>query len=74
MTAASASTSPQPKWLLGREPIPPHREPVPTVMFGFAVMPRSCFVAAMSLTSAGRADQSSATTPTTCGPAIEAPV
>ena len=43
-------------------------------MFGFAVMPRSCFVAAMSLTKSGRADQSSATTPTTCGPAIEAPV
>jgi hypothetical protein len=28
----------------------------------------------MFLASAGRADQSSATTPTTCGPAIDVPV
>ena len=71
--AASASTSPQPKWLLGRDPTPPHREPLLTVTFGFAVMPSSCFVAVMSLTSVGRADQSRATAPTTWGPAIEAP-
>ena len=35
---------------------------------------RSDLVAAMSRTNWGRADQSSATTPTTCGPAIEVPV
>ena len=74
MTAASASTRPQPKWLLGRDPMPPHWEPLLTVTFGFAVMPSSCFVAAMSLTSAGRADHNKATTPTTCGPAIDAPL
>jgi hypothetical protein len=36
-----------------------------TVTFGFAVAASTCFVAAMFLTSSGRADQSNATTPTT---------
>ena len=71
--AASASTSPYPKWLFGTWSIPPHCVPLPTVMFGFAVLFRSAFVAAMSRTSAGFACQSRATTPTTCGPAIEVP-
>ena len=39
--------------------------PLLTVTFGFAVSRAACFVAAMFLTSPGRADQSSATTPTT---------
>ena len=34
----------------------------------------TCFVAAMFLTRSGRADQSSATTPATCGPAIDVPL
>src|SRR5919201_4276719 len=41
--------------------------------FGSAVLRRRALVAAMLRTSSGRADQSSATTPTTCGPAIEVP-
>src|SRR2546423_104891 len=45
-----------------------------TVTAGFAVLCRSALVAATSRSSAGRADQSSATTPTTCGPAIEVPL
>jgi hypothetical protein len=44
-----------------------------TVTPGFALFSRTVFVAAMSRASCGRADQSSATTPTTCGPAIEVP-
>ena len=64
MTAASASTSPQPKWLLGTWSTPSHWPPLLTVTFGFAVSLSTCFVAAMFLTSPGRADQSSATTPT----------
>ena len=55
--------------------LPP--QPVPlfgTVTFGLAVLVRSCFVAGMFLTRSGRADQSRATTPTTCGPAIEVPL
>jgi hypothetical protein len=43
------------------------------VTFVLAVASRSCFVAAMFLTSSGRADQSSATTPTAWGLAIEVP-
>ena len=55
--------------------MPPHCVPLLTVMMvGLAVLVRSAFVAAMSLTRAGRADHSSATTPTTCGPAIEVPL
>src|SRR5215467_6584818 len=53
--------------------MPPHCVPLPTVMLGFAVLSRSAFVAAMSRTNAGFACQSRATTPTTCGPAIEVP-
>jgi hypothetical protein len=45
-----------------------------TITFGFAVFCRIVLVAAMSRTSCGRADQSSATTPATCGPAIEVPL
>jgi hypothetical protein len=45
-----------------------------TVTFGFAVEASSCFVAAMSRARLGRADHRSATTPTTCGPAIDVPV
>ena len=41
---------------------------------GFAVLRRSVFVAAMSRTNCGRADQSNATTPATCGDAIEVPL
>ena len=44
------------------------------VMFGFAVEFRRAFVAAMSLLRLGTADQRSATTPTTWGPAIEVPL
>ena len=74
MYAASASTSPQPKWLFGSWLIPPHSVPFETVMSpAFAVVERTCFVSAICLTSAGRADQRSATTPTTCGAAIEVP-
>ena len=45
-----------------------------TVTAGLAVLVRSCLVAAMFLTRSGRADHSRATTPTTCGPAIEVPL
>jgi hypothetical protein len=71
--AASASTRPYPKWLFGTWSIPPHDVPLLTVTLGFAVLSRSAFVAAMSRTSAGFACQSRATTPTTCGPAIDVP-
>ena len=75
MYAASASTKPQPKWLFGTWSMPPHCVPLLTVMMvGLAVFDRSAFVAAMSRTSAGRADHSRATTPTTWGPAIEVPL
>jgi hypothetical protein len=43
-------------------------------MFGFAVEFRRAFVAAMSLLRLGTACHRSATTPTTCGPAIEVPL
>jgi hypothetical protein len=42
-------------------------------MFGFAVLFSRAFVAAMSLERLGIACQRSATTPTTCGPAIDVP-
>jgi hypothetical protein len=73
-TEASASTRPQPKWLLGTCAIPPHWSPFEAVMFGLALSDRISFVAAMFLLNSGRADQSSATTPTTWGPAIEVPL
>ena len=44
------------------------------MMVWLALSERSAFVAAMSLTSAGRADHNRATTPTTWGPAIEVPL
>jgi hypothetical protein len=44
------------------------------VMLGFAVPFSRVFVAAMFLFKLGTACQSSATTPTTCGPAIEVPL
>jgi hypothetical protein len=44
------------------------------VMFGLAVLFRRAFVAAMSLLRLGTACHRSATTPTTCGPAIEVPL
>jgi hypothetical protein len=44
------------------------------VMFGFAVPLSRALVPAMSLFRAGTACQSSATTPTTCGPAIDVPL
>ena len=44
-----------------------------TVTAGLAVFCRTVRVAAMSLASCGRADQSSATTPATCGAAIDVP-
>jgi hypothetical protein len=50
--------------LFGTWSMPPHCPPLLEVTFGFAVSLSSCFVAAMSLTRPGRADQSSATTPT----------
>ena len=45
-----------------------------TVTPGLAVFCKIVLVPAMSRTNPGRADQSSATTPTTCGPAIEVPL
>jgi hypothetical protein len=45
-----------------------------TVTAGLAVFSRIDLVAAMSRTNAGRADQSNATTPATCGPAIDVPL
>lgn len=45
-----------------------------TITLGFAVFCKIVLVVAMSRTSCGRADQSSATTPATCGPAIEVPL
>jgi hypothetical protein len=53
--------------------MPPHCVPLLTVMFGFAVPFSRAFVPAMSLSRLGSASQRSATTPTTCGPAIEVP-
>ena len=54
--------------------MPPHCVPLLTEMFGLAVLFSRSSVAAMSRDSAGCACQSSATTPTTCGPAIEVPL
>ena len=53
--------------------MPPHCVPLLAVTFGFAVLFSNALVPAMSRTSAGFACQRSATTPTTCGPAIEVP-
>src|SRR5829696_3174955 len=45
-----------------------------TVTLGFADRVSRYFVRGMSRTSFGLADQSRATTPTTCGPAIDVPL
>jgi hypothetical protein len=55
------------------EGVPPQVCAGLTVTAGFAEACRIAFVPAMSRASCGRADQSRATTPTTCGPAIEVP-
>lgn len=75
LTAAKASTRPKPKELFGIwvEGIPPQVWPL-TVTPGLAVFCKIVLVASMSRTNPGRADQSSATTPTTCGPAIDVPL
>src|SRR5215510_16158958 len=54
--------------------MPPHCDPLLTVMFGLAVLFSKASVASMFRESAGCACQSSATTPTTCGPAIDVPL
>jgi hypothetical protein len=76
LKAANASTLPYPKllfgiWLLG---IPPHVCTGLKFTLGFAVCSNNSFVPVMSLTNAGRADHISATTPATCGPAIDVPL
>ena len=71
--AASASTRPEPKLLLGTTLLPPQPVPPPATD-GLALEVSTCFVAAMFRTRSERADQSRATTPTTCGPAIEVPL
>ena len=75
LTAANASTRPYPKVLLGiwLDGIPPHVCAL-TVTVGFAVFCKTALVVAISRTNCGRADQSNATTPTTCGPAIDVPL
>lgn len=73
LNAASASTSPEPKLLFGTTVLPPQPVPPPPTA-GLAVLVNSCFVAAMLRTRSGRADHNRATTPTTCGPAIEVPL
>jgi hypothetical protein len=45
-----------------------------TVTPGLAVFCKTVLVVAMSRTNCGRADQSNATTPATCGPAIDVPL
>src|SRR6476661_9960762 len=55
-------------------PTPPHCDPLLTLMFGLALPLSRASVAAMSRDSAGCACQRSATTPTTCGPAIDVPL
>src|SRR5438477_9459414 len=54
--------------------IPPQVWAGLTFTFGFAVSWSSAFVAAMFRSRNGRPAQSSATTPTTCGPAIDVPL
>jgi hypothetical protein len=75
LTAARASTRPYPKELFGIcvDEMPPQVCGL-TITPGLAVFCRIVLVASMSRTNCGRADQSSATTPTTCGPAMEVPL
>ena len=56
------------------EEMPPQVCGVVKMTCGFAVFCSKVFVAAMSRTNAGRADQSTAITPATCGPAIDVPL
>jgi hypothetical protein len=73
--AASTSSRPQPKWLFGTLPMPPHPAALfGTVTAGFALRVRSHFVRGTSRTRLGRADHSRATDPTTCGLAIDVPL
>ena len=65
---------PEPKWLFGTWSMPPHCVPFETVTFGLAVCCSTCRVAAVSRASGGRADHNRATTPATCGAAIEVPL
>jgi hypothetical protein len=51
--AASASTSPYPKWLFGTWSMPPHCVPFVTVTFGLALLFSSALVAGMLRESAG---------------------
>src|ERR1043166_2941179 len=54
--------------------VPPQTCAGLTCTCGLAVCCSSALVAGMSRFSDGNADQSSATTPTTCGPAIDVPL
>jgi hypothetical protein len=54
--------------------MPPHCAPLATVTSGSAVLASSSLVSAMFRERLGIADQSRATTPVTCGPAIEVPL
>ena len=74
LKAASASTSPYPKWLFGTWSTPPHALPFATETLAFADPFSRFSVASMSRERAGIACQRSATTPTTCGPAIDVPL
>jgi hypothetical protein len=60
--------------LFGTVPVPPHVVGLATVTPVFAVLVSSAFVAAMFRLRAGNADQSRATTPATCGAAIDVPL
>jgi hypothetical protein len=75
LTAASASTRPQPKLLFG---VGGAGGGGPQLLFGvmlgFAVLFKRALVAAMFRLRLGTACQRRATTPTTWGPAIEVPL
>jgi hypothetical protein len=61
--------------LFGRPAMPPHPFGLlATVTFWFALRVSNHFVRGRSRRSFGLADQSSATTPTTCGLAIDVPL
>src|SRR5687768_8788837 len=53
--------------------VPPHVCTDASLTSGLAVCCNICLVSWISRARSGRADQSRATTPTTCGPAIEVP-
>src|SRR5688572_22300947 len=72
-TAAYASSSPAPKVLFGLPPAALF--PQDSFVRSCAALPsRSCAVLAGLPTSSGTKDQSNATTPATCGLAIEVPL